>query len=201
MRSQVAWTDLRSDHRDGNKAVVWDVAFRPDGTQMVVAAGNRVLIYSTSDGELLHQVRNGDRLVRRMRPALTNRDRPRVSPSPSAAPSARCNCAAQGTFARLILIAARSARSHRRLRCLPPSVAALSSDPAPGHRSSLVPQGHKDTVYAVAYSKDGKRFASGGYVFSRARRRAAHAHFPAPVVAGERHGARTEPSSASLTCR
>uniref|UniRef100_A0A2K5KYV8 Intraflagellar transport protein 122 homolog n=1 Tax=Cercocebus atys TaxID=9531 RepID=A0A2K5KYV8_CERAT len=55
-----------------------DIAFKPDGTQLILAAGNRLLVYDTSDGTLLQPLK-----------------------------------------------------------------------------------GHKDTVYCVAYAKDGKRFASG----------------------------------------
>uniref|UniRef100_A0A672SBQ4 Intraflagellar transport protein 122 homolog n=1 Tax=Sinocyclocheilus grahami TaxID=75366 RepID=A0A672SBQ4_SINGR len=55
-----------------------DLAFRPDGSQLIVAAGNRVLVYDTADGTLIQPLK-----------------------------------------------------------------------------------GHKDTVYCVAYAKDGKRFASG----------------------------------------
>ncbi|XP_068414767.1 intraflagellar transport protein 122 homolog isoform X2 [Eschrichtius robustus] len=57
---------------------VYDLAFKPDGTQLILAAGNRLLVYDTSDGTLLQPLK-----------------------------------------------------------------------------------GHKDTVYCVAYAKDGKRFASG----------------------------------------
>uniref|UniRef100_A0AAY5E800 Intraflagellar transport protein 122 homolog n=1 Tax=Electrophorus electricus TaxID=8005 RepID=A0AAY5E800_ELEEL len=57
---------------------IYDVAFKPDGTQLIVAAGNRVLVYDTADGTLVQPLK-----------------------------------------------------------------------------------GHKDTVYCVAYAKDGKRFASG----------------------------------------
>ncbi|PNI31985.1 IFT122 isoform 31, partial [Pan troglodytes] len=55
-----------------------DIAFKPDGTQLILAAGSRLLVYDTSDGTLLQPLK-----------------------------------------------------------------------------------GHKDTVYCVAYAKDGKRFASG----------------------------------------
>lgn len=58
---------------------MYDIAFRPDGSQLVVAVGNRVLVYDAIDGDLLHSLK-----------------------------------------------------------------------------------GHKDTVYCVDYSRDGKRFASGG---------------------------------------
>uniref|UniRef100_A0A8C4TA70 Intraflagellar transport protein 122 homolog n=1 Tax=Erpetoichthys calabaricus TaxID=27687 RepID=A0A8C4TA70_ERPCA len=57
---------------------VYDLAFKPDGTQLIVAAGIRVMVYDTSDGTLIQPLK-----------------------------------------------------------------------------------GHKDTVYCVAYAKDGKRFASG----------------------------------------
>uniref|UniRef100_A0A671RXG8 Intraflagellar transport protein 122 homolog n=1 Tax=Sinocyclocheilus anshuiensis TaxID=1608454 RepID=A0A671RXG8_9TELE len=57
---------------------IYDLAFRPDGSQLIVAAGNRVLVYDTADGTLIQPLK-----------------------------------------------------------------------------------GHKDTVYCVAYAKDGKRFASG----------------------------------------
>uniref|UniRef100_A0A663LLU6 Intraflagellar transport protein 122 homolog n=1 Tax=Athene cunicularia TaxID=194338 RepID=A0A663LLU6_ATHCN len=57
---------------------IYDLAFKPDGTQLIIAAGNRLLVYDTSDGTLIQPLK-----------------------------------------------------------------------------------GHKDTVYCVAYAKDGKRFASG----------------------------------------
>ena len=31
---------------------IWDLCFQPDGIQLIVAAGNRVLVYDTSDGSL-----------------------------------------------------------------------------------------------------------------------------------------------------
>ncbi|GMF52524.1 unnamed protein product [Phytophthora fragariaefolia] len=65
--------------RNGEKFVVQDLAFRPDGSQVVAAVGTRVLVYDAVDGTLLHSLK-----------------------------------------------------------------------------------GHKGTVYAVDYSHDGKRFASGG---------------------------------------
>eukprot|EP01051_Picozoa_sp_SAG22_P018253 SAG22_NODE_3022_length_2017_cov_2.015120_1_plen_377_part_00 len=78
MRSVVTWSDRLPD-RDGIESVVNDLAFRPDGAQIVAAVGNRVLVYDAMDGDLLHSLK-----------------------------------------------------------------------------------GHKDTVYTVSYSRDGKRFASGG---------------------------------------
>ncbi|ETP46782.1 hypothetical protein F442_07035 [Phytophthora nicotianae P10297] len=78
MRSVLAWSD-KVPERNGEKFVVQDLAFRPDGTQVVAAVGTRVLVYDAVDGTLLHSLK-----------------------------------------------------------------------------------GHKGTVYAVDYSHDGKRFASGG---------------------------------------
>ncbi|XP_072576357.1 intraflagellar transport protein 122 homolog isoform X3 [Vulpes vulpes] len=71
MRAVLTW-------RDKAELCIYDLAFKPDGTQLILAAGNRLLVYDTSDGTLLQPLK-----------------------------------------------------------------------------------GHKDTVYCVAYAKDGKRFASG----------------------------------------
>uniref|UniRef100_A0A8B9G727 Intraflagellar transport protein 122 homolog n=1 Tax=Amazona collaria TaxID=241587 RepID=A0A8B9G727_9PSIT len=71
MRAALTWRD-KAEH------CIYDLAFKPDGTQLIVAAGNRLLVYDTSDGTLIQPLK-----------------------------------------------------------------------------------GHKDTVYCVAYAKDGKRFASG----------------------------------------
>lgn len=78
MKTDTPWIEKILE-RDGFKNVVHDVAFSPDGSQVLVAVGNRILVYDATDGDLLHSLK-----------------------------------------------------------------------------------GHKDNVYAVAYSKDGKRFASGG---------------------------------------
>jgi intraflagellar transport protein 122 len=78
MRTIVAWSD-RVPERDGVKNCVYDIAFKPDGSQLVAAVGSRVLVYDAVNGDLLHSLK-----------------------------------------------------------------------------------GHKDTLYTVAYSRDGKRFASGG---------------------------------------
>ena len=78
MRTIVAWSD-RVPERDGVKNCVYDIAFKPDGSQLVAAVGSRCLVYDAVNGDLLHSLK-----------------------------------------------------------------------------------GHKDTLYAVAYSRDGKRFASGG---------------------------------------
>eukprot|EP01064_Diplonema_japonicum_P000248 TRINITY_DN10184_c2_g1_i1.p1 TRINITY_DN10184_c2_g1~~TRINITY_DN10184_c2_g1_i1.p1 ORF type:complete len:1221 (+),score=188.38 TRINITY_DN10184_c2_g1_i1:64-3726(+) len=81
MKTVTSWQDRIPEH-NGGKFAVHDVAFRPDGTQLIAAVGVRVLVYAAADssaGDPIHSLK-----------------------------------------------------------------------------------GHKDTVYCVAYSKDGKRFASGG---------------------------------------
>eukprot|EP00754_Rhynchopus_humris_P012587 Rhum_TRINITY_DN14297_c3_g2::Rhum_TRINITY_DN14297_c3_g2_i1::g.78668::m.78668/K19656/IFT122; intraflagellar transport protein 122 len=81
MKTITTWQDRIPEHTQG-KCPVHDVAFRPDGTQLIAAVGVRVLVYAAADtsaGDPIHSLK-----------------------------------------------------------------------------------GHKDTVYCVAYSKDGKRFASGG---------------------------------------
>ncbi|KAI8511589.1 intraflagellar transport protein 122 homolog [Branchiostoma floridae x Branchiostoma belcheri] len=77
MRAIPTWVDKVHD-RDKVEQCIWDLAFKPDGSQLIAAAGNRVLVYDTNDGTLVQPLK-----------------------------------------------------------------------------------GHKDTVYCVAYAKDGKRFASG----------------------------------------
>ncbi|XP_022096034.1 intraflagellar transport protein 122 homolog isoform X1 [Acanthaster planci] len=77
MRAVPTWVDKVHD-RDKIEQCIYDIAFRPDGSQLIVAAGNRVLVYDANDGALIQPLK-----------------------------------------------------------------------------------GHKDTVYCVAYAKDGKRFSSG----------------------------------------
>ena len=56
MRSVTTWSDRVPD-RDGIKSVVNDICFKPDGTQLVAAVGNRVLVYDAVDGDLLHSLK------------------------------------------------------------------------------------------------------------------------------------------------
>jgi intraflagellar transport protein 122 len=78
VHTTITWRDQMPE-RDGKRPPVWCIAFKPDGTQLVLAVGNRVLVFDPNEGELIQSLK-----------------------------------------------------------------------------------GHKDTVYCVAYSADGKRFASGG---------------------------------------
>mmetsp|Transcript_24173 Transcript_24173/g.65451 ORF Transcript_24173/g.65451 Transcript_24173/m.65451 type:complete len:1251 (-) Transcript_24173:228-3980(-) len=43
--------------REGAKNIVYDIAFRPDGSQLVAACGTRVLVYDAADGNLLHSLK------------------------------------------------------------------------------------------------------------------------------------------------
>ena len=56
VRGQVQWTDKVPD-RDSVRSVCYEVAFRPDGTQLVTGIGNRVLVYNAADGDLLHSLK------------------------------------------------------------------------------------------------------------------------------------------------
>ena len=42
-----------------------DLAFKPDGTQLVAAVGNRVLVYDAVDGDLLHSLKASEQPSRR----------------------------------------------------------------------------------------------------------------------------------------
>ena len=52
----VKWSD-RVPERDSIKPCVYDMCYRPDGSQLVVAVGNRVLIYDANDGDLVHSLK------------------------------------------------------------------------------------------------------------------------------------------------
>mmetsp|Transcript_56941 Transcript_56941/g.123236 ORF Transcript_56941/g.123236 Transcript_56941/m.123236 type:complete len:1277 (+) Transcript_56941:78-3908(+) len=78
MRTVVLWQD-KVPEREKYSNCIWSIAFKPDGSQIIVAAGNRILVYDATDGDLVHSLK-----------------------------------------------------------------------------------GHKDSVFCVAYSKHGKKFASGG---------------------------------------
>ncbi|KAL0031263.1 hypothetical protein WJX77_012099 [Trebouxia sp. C0004] len=56
MRTQLSWSD-KAPEKDGVKGVCYDVAFKPDGSELVTGIGSRVLVYETTAGDLLHSLR------------------------------------------------------------------------------------------------------------------------------------------------
>ncbi|XP_008073019.1 intraflagellar transport protein 122 homolog isoform X3 [Carlito syrichta] len=50
MRAVLTW-------RDKDEQCIYDLTFKPDGTQLILAAGNRLLVYETSDGTLLQPLK------------------------------------------------------------------------------------------------------------------------------------------------
>uniref|UniRef100_UPI00358E285F intraflagellar transport protein 122 homolog isoform X2 n=1 Tax=Myxine glutinosa TaxID=7769 RepID=UPI00358E285F len=55
MKVSQAWIEKG---QDGEKdQCVYDIAFKPDGTQLIVASGDRVLVYNASDGVLIRALR------------------------------------------------------------------------------------------------------------------------------------------------
>ncbi|XP_072181762.1 intraflagellar transport protein 122 homolog [Diadema setosum] len=56
MRAIPTWVDKVQD-RDRVEQCIYDLAFRPDGSQLIVAAGNRVLVYDTNDGTLIQPLK------------------------------------------------------------------------------------------------------------------------------------------------
>lgn len=58
MKSDLAWLDQNASKDPAFGNVVWDLAYRPDGSEIVAAVGNRVLIYEATRGELLQSLRH-----------------------------------------------------------------------------------------------------------------------------------------------
>lgn len=56
MKTEFVWTE-RIPGRENFKSTVFDIAFKPDGTQLIVAVGNRILVYDAADGELVHSLK------------------------------------------------------------------------------------------------------------------------------------------------
>eukprot|EP00434_Breviolum_minutum_P028183 symbB.v1.2.024933.t1/scaffold2297.1/size187394/5 len=51
MRTVTLWQDKVPEREKWSNSI-WSIAFKPDGTQIIVAAGNRVLVYDATDGDL-----------------------------------------------------------------------------------------------------------------------------------------------------
>ncbi|XP_063240162.1 intraflagellar transport protein 122 homolog isoform X2 [Bacillus rossius redtenbacheri] len=56
MRAVPAWVDKVHD-RDKLEQCIYNLCFNPDGSQLVVAAGQRVLVYDASDGSLIQPLK------------------------------------------------------------------------------------------------------------------------------------------------
>ncbi|KAL3283925.1 hypothetical protein HHI36_018093 [Cryptolaemus montrouzieri] len=56
MRSIPKWVDKIHD-REKRAQCIFDVCFNPDGSQLIVAGGDQVLIYNTSEGNLIRTLK------------------------------------------------------------------------------------------------------------------------------------------------
>ncbi|CAE8721379.1 unnamed protein product [Polarella glacialis] len=56
MRTVTLWQD-KVPEREKYSNCIWSIAFKPDGSQIIVAAGNRVLVYDATDGDLVHSLK------------------------------------------------------------------------------------------------------------------------------------------------
>ncbi|XP_017773799.1 PREDICTED: intraflagellar transport protein 122 homolog [Nicrophorus vespilloides] len=56
MRTIPKWTDSIQDV-EKQEQCVYDLCFNPEGTQLIVASGNRVLVYDTTDGTLIQALK------------------------------------------------------------------------------------------------------------------------------------------------
>jgi hypothetical protein len=50
MRTSLLWADALPPTEAGTPSIVWDIAFRPDGSLMVVASGRWLVVYNCADG-------------------------------------------------------------------------------------------------------------------------------------------------------
>ena len=55
MKTELVWSDSIPDH-DETKSIVYDIAFAPDNSQLIVAVGTRLLVYQSADGEAIHSL-------------------------------------------------------------------------------------------------------------------------------------------------
>ncbi|KAJ1564634.1 hypothetical protein HK096_007006, partial [Nowakowskiella sp. JEL0078] len=56
MRTFLSWSDKVHD-KDGIKQPIYDIAFNPEGSQLIVAAGAEILVYDISEGDLLQPLK------------------------------------------------------------------------------------------------------------------------------------------------
>ena len=60
--SKKLWED-QVPEKDGTKSSINDVAISPDGTRVIVAVGNRVLLYNGDNGDLIESLRGHKDIV------------------------------------------------------------------------------------------------------------------------------------------
>ncbi len=56
MKTEFKWRD-KIPERDGYPSVIHCLAFSPDGSKLLVAVGNRILLYDAVDGDLIHSLK------------------------------------------------------------------------------------------------------------------------------------------------
>ncbi|CAG2114932.1 unnamed protein product, partial [Medioppia subpectinata] len=56
MRSSLLWVDQIKD-REGNQLCIYDLAFSPEGDQLIIAADIRVYVYNANDGTLIQALK------------------------------------------------------------------------------------------------------------------------------------------------
>ena len=84
MRTNVVWQDrlpVAASEQTTGVPVVWDLAFRPDGTLMVIAAGKRLIVYNSADGAQVKS-RPGACAARRAAARLPFLSSPALTPPP-----------------------------------------------------------------------------------------------------------------------
>lgn len=57
MKSVQSWFEQVSDKKTNEECCIWDLCFNTDGSRLIAAAGNRVLVYDANNGTLLHSLK------------------------------------------------------------------------------------------------------------------------------------------------
>ena len=87
MRTTLVWADvIPPSEGSSTPSTVWDIAFRSDGSIMVVAAGRYLIVYNSADGTKL-KTRVGASLHAAALPTRTPFQRCRLVAPPSPPPS------------------------------------------------------------------------------------------------------------------
>jgi len=56
MRAFLSWSDTINDH-EGNQQPIYDIAFSPDGSEILAAVGNQILVYESNEGSLIQTLK------------------------------------------------------------------------------------------------------------------------------------------------